>query len=62
MLQFTERLQAEVRKLRASTEAMVISGGVKDMEHYKFLMGRIEGYKFVEEAIQRLLKQTTSED
>lgn len=62
MLQFTERLQAEVRKLRTSTETMVISGGVKDMEHYKFLMGRIEGYKFVEEAIQRLLKQTTSED
>ncbi len=62
MLQFTERLQAEIRKLRHSSETMILSGSVKDMEHYKFLMGRIEGYKFVEEAVQRLLQQSTSDD
>lgn len=62
MLQFAEQLQAELRKLRSNTESMVIGGGVKDMEHYKFLMGRIEGYRFVEDTIQRLLKQTTSDD
>jgi hypothetical protein len=36
---------------------MIVSGGVKDMEHYKFLMGRIEGYKFVENEVLALLKK-----
>jgi len=30
------------------------------MEHYKFLMGRIEGYKFVEMAISDLLKKNSN--
>lgn len=61
MLEFTERLLANIRKLRSQTEVIIVGGGVKDMEHYKFLMGRIEGYKFAEEAIHNLLKQTSSE-
>jgi hypothetical protein len=36
---------------------MVVSGSVRDMEQYKFLMGRIEGYKFVEDAVVALLKK-----
>jgi hypothetical protein len=35
---------------------MILTGGVRDMEQYKFLMGRLEGYKFVEEVIQSLLR------
>jgi hypothetical protein len=27
------------------------------MEQYRFLMGRLEGYKFVEEAVQSLLRK-----
>jgi len=30
------------------------------MEQYKFLMGRLEGYKFVEEAVQSLLRRAES--
>jgi hypothetical protein len=30
---------------------------VKDMEQYKFLMGRLEGYKFVEMEVQHLLNK-----
>jgi hypothetical protein len=57
MLEFTEKVLHAVRNLRKQSEEMVVSGGVKDMEHYKFLMGRIEGYKFVENEILALLKK-----
>lgn len=57
MLGFTERVLAEVRKLRKNSEDLVINGSVRDMEQYRFLMGRIEGYKFVEVAIAELLKK-----
>jgi hypothetical protein len=57
MLGFTERVLAEVRKLRRNSEDLVVNGSVRDMEQYKFLMGRIEGYKFVEDAIAELLKK-----
>lgn len=57
MLEFTEKVLHSVRALRKQSEEMVVSGGVKDMEHYKFLMGRIEGYKFVENEILDLLKK-----
>jgi hypothetical protein len=46
-----------VRILKKQTEEMVITGTVRDMEQYKFLMGRLEGYKFVEAAVLALLKE-----
>lgn len=57
MLGFTERVLAEIRKLRRNSEDLVVNGSVRDMEQYRFLMGRIEGYKFVEDAIAELLKK-----
>ena len=60
MLEFTEKVLYAVRNLRKQSEEMIVSGGVKDMEHYKFLMGRIEGYKFVEIAINDLLKKNSN--
>jgi hypothetical protein len=57
MLEFTEKVLYAIRTLRKQSEEMVIAGGVKDMEHYKFLMGRIEGYKFVENEVLDLLKK-----
>lgn len=56
MLGFVERLQKEVRSLQADTEQMLITGAVRDMEQYKFLMGRLEGYRFVQETISALLR------
>lgn len=57
MLQFSESVLHAVRALKKQTEEMVITGTVRDMEQYKFLMGRLEGYKFVEAAILALLKE-----
>lgn len=57
MLQFSESVLHTVRILKKQTEEMVITGTVRDMEQYKFLMGRLEGYKFVENAILALLKE-----
>lgn len=60
MLEFTEALLHEIKMLRQQTNDMILAGGVRDMEQYKFLMGRLEGYKFVEEAIQSLLRRAES--
>lgn len=58
MLEFVERTRSAIRLLRKQTEELLISGTVKDMEQYRFLMGRLEGYKFVEMEIQSLLDKT----
>jgi hypothetical protein len=55
MLEFAEKVLFTVKRLRENTERMVVNGAVKDMEQYRFLMGRLEGYKFVEEAVKDLL-------
>jgi len=55
MLDFAESVQREVRKLRKATEERVLGHGVTSMEQYKQLMGRLEGYTFVEDAIKQLL-------
>ena len=60
MLEFTEALLHELKMLRQQTNDMILAGGVRDMEQYKFLMGRLEGYKFVEEAVQTLLRRAES--
>ena len=57
MLEFTEALLNELKTLRQQTNQVILNGGVRDMEQYKFLMGRLEGYKFVEEAVQALLRR-----
>ena len=57
MLEFAERTLIAVKGLRRQTEELLVSGNVKDMEQYKFLMGRLEGYKFVEMEVQHLLSK-----
>lgn len=61
MLEFAERVQATIRRLREDTAAMLINGGVKDMEQYRFLMGRLEGFRFVEDAIKDILSKNNSD-
>lgn len=55
MLEFAEKTLMSIKGLRRQTEELIVSGGVKDMEQYRFLMGRLEGYRFVEMEIQHLL-------
>ena len=57
MLEFAERTLIAVKNLRRQTEDLIISGNVKDMEQYRFLMGRLEGFKFVEMEVQYLLNK-----
>jgi hypothetical protein len=57
MLEFAEKTLIAVKGLRRQTEELLVSGNVKDMEQYKFLMGRLEGYKFVEMEVQHLLNK-----
>ena len=57
MLEFAERTLLVIKGLRRQTEDLLVSGNVKDMEQYRFLMGRLEGYKFVEMEIQSLLSK-----
>ena len=55
MLDFAERTLLAIKNLRRQTVVLIVNGTVKDMEQYRFLMGRLEGYKFVELEIQHLL-------
>ena len=57
MLEFAERILREVRKLERDTEAIVLSGNVADMERYRFLMGRLEGIRIVEDLIRQDIKK-----
>ena len=57
MLECAEETLIAVKNLRRQTEELIVSGNVKDMEQYRFLMGRLEGYKFVEMEIQFLLNK-----
>ena len=59
LLLLTEQIQMSIRHLKKQTEEMIVSGNVKDMEHYKYLMGRLEGYKYVEISIAEILKKNT---
>ena len=57
MLELVENLQKAIRDLEQETARMILDGRVKDMEQYKFLMGRLEGYRFVREEINGLLRK-----
>ena len=57
MLEFAERVLREVRKLESDTETIVLNGTVSDMERYRFLMGRLEGIRLVDEVIRKEVKK-----
>ena len=57
MLEFAERVLREIRKLESDTEALVLNGTVSDMERYRFLMGRLEGIRLVDEVIRKEVKK-----
>ncbi len=59
MLEFAEAVLKEVRKLQGQSEQIVLSGTISDMERYRFMMGRLEGLKMVEESVKALLRKHT---
>ena len=57
MLEFAEALLREIRRLQQDAESLVLNGSVSDMERYRFLMGRLEGLRFAEQAVKDLLSK-----
>jgi hypothetical protein len=41
---------------------MVLNGSIADMERYRFLMGRLEGIKMVEQSIKDILKKGVEDE
>jgi hypothetical protein len=62
MLEFAEAVLKEVRKLQHQSEQIVLNGTITDMERYRFMMGRLEGLKMVEDSVKALLKKHTDDD
>ena len=61
MLEFAETVLREIRKLRESSEEIVLNGTIADMERYRFMMGRLEGLKLVEATVKDLLRAHTED-
>jgi ribosomal protein L17 len=57
MLKFVEDLLHDIRRLRHDTEQLVTSGSMKNMEQYRQMMGRLEGYTFIEQLLQDKLSK-----
>ena len=52
MLEFAESVLKDIRRLQVDSESIVLNGTIKDMERYRFLMGRLEGIKLVDQIIR----------
>jgi hypothetical protein len=62
MLEFAEAVLREIESLKESSEEIILNGTISDMERYRFMMGRLEGLKLVEDSVKRLLKSRTDDD
>ena len=61
MLEFAEAVLKEIRKLQDQSKQIVLNGTITDMERYRFMMGRLEGLKMVEDSVKGLLKKVTED-
>ena len=59
MLEFAESVLDKIRRLRRETHDLIVSGTVRDMEQYRYLLGRLEGYDFLESEVKSLLSKQT---
>lgn len=62
MLEFAEAVLQEIRKLQQDSEMIVLNGTIADMERYRFMMGRLEGLKMVENSVRELVKRSRQDD
>ena len=62
MLDFAKAVLKEIRNLRESSEDIILNGTIADMERYRYMMGRIEGLKLVEDSVKALLRSRTDDD
>jgi len=62
MLEFAEAVLKEIRKLQEQSKQIVLNGTITDMERYRFMMGRLEGLRMVEDSVKDLLKKVTDDE
>jgi len=62
MLEFAEAVLREIRKLQDQSKQIVLNGTITDMERYRYMMGRLEGLRMVEDSVKELLKKITDDD
>ena len=62
MLEFAEAVLKEIRKLQDQSRQIVLNGTITDMERYRYMMGRLEGLRMVEDSVKELLKKITDDD
>ncbi len=62
MLEFAEAVLKEIRKLQEQSKQIVLNGTITDMERYRFMMGRLEGMRMVEDSVKELLKKVTDDE
>lgn len=62
MLEFAEAVLKEIRKLQDQSRQIVLNGTITDMERYRFMMGRLEGLRMVEDSVKELLKKITDDN
>jgi len=62
MLEFAEAVLKEIRKLQEQSKQIVLNGTITDMERYRYMMGRLEGLRMVEDSVKELLKKVTDDD
>ena len=62
MLEFAEAVLKEIRKLQDQSKQIVLNGTITDMERYRYMMGRLEGLRMVEDSVKELLKKVTDDD
>ena len=61
MLEFAEAVLKEIRKLQEQSRQIVLNGTITDMERYRYMMGRLEGLRMVEDSVKELLKKVTDD-
>ena len=61
MLEFAEAVLKEIGKLQDQSRQIVLNGTITDMERYRFMMGRLEGLRMVEDSVKDLLKKVTDD-
>ena len=61
MLEFAEAVLKEIRKLQDQSRQIVLNGTITDMERYRYMMGRLEGLRMVEDSVKELLKKVTDD-
>ena len=62
MLEFAEAVLKEIRKLQEQSKQIVLNGTITDMERYRYMMGRLEGLRMVEDSVKDLLKKVTDDN